>query len=284
MKIDSTYEAEDVALLTQHGKEKVIAPVLKNVLGCNVIHVSGYDTDKLGTFTRDITRRKTQKKTALKKARIGMKLSGLSLGIASEGSFGMDPLMGLYAINIETLVWVDKKQKLEVVALAKGRTNLDHMITSQWNELETFAKKVGFPEHYLVMRTDHEKSKVFQKGISDWDTLSIVFRKMLDSSKKGKIFVETDMRAHANPTRMKVIEECAHNLAKQLSSICVKCGAAGFWIINHEIGLPCSSCGRASSELLAYTYGCQRCSHKERVEYPEGKMKAYPGNCQWCNP
>ena len=56
----SSYAGRRIALLTQHGKERVVAPVLRRALGCNVELVSGYDTDRLGTFTRDIPREGTQ--------------------------------------------------------------------------------------------------------------------------------------------------------------------------------------------------------------------------------
>ena len=92
----SVYSGRGVALLTQHGKERMIAPVLESALGCRVERVTGYDTDQLGTFTRDVPRAGTQIEAARKKARIGMELSGLSLGLASEGSFGPDPMGGCF--------------------------------------------------------------------------------------------------------------------------------------------------------------------------------------------
>ena len=47
------YADRRIALLTQHGKERVIAPALEPGLGCTIEHVSGFDTDLLGTFTRE---------------------------------------------------------------------------------------------------------------------------------------------------------------------------------------------------------------------------------------
>ncbi len=76
------YRNQRVALLTQHGKEVVIAPVLVELLGCRIKKVNGFDTDLLGTFTRDIAREGSQLDAARKKARIGMKLSGLPIGSA----------------------------------------------------------------------------------------------------------------------------------------------------------------------------------------------------------
>lgn len=52
------YRGQRVALLTQHGKEKVLA------LGCRVELVTGYDTDLPGTFSRDIPHAGTQRNGA----------------------------------------------------------------------------------------------------------------------------------------------------------------------------------------------------------------------------
>ena len=90
-KIISCYYDQRVALLTQHGKELLVAPVLGTALGCQVERVTGYDTDLLGTFTRETPRAGSQIEAARKKARIGIQLSGLPLGLASEGAFGTDP-------------------------------------------------------------------------------------------------------------------------------------------------------------------------------------------------
>ena len=73
----SRYRGQTIALLTQHGKERVIAPALEPALGCHIQLVTGYDTDQLGTFTRDKPRPGSQLEAARRKVRIGMALSGL---------------------------------------------------------------------------------------------------------------------------------------------------------------------------------------------------------------
>ena len=64
----SSYYNQRVALLTKHAKEDVIALTLKKLLGCSVEKVDGFDTDLLGTFTRDIARDGNQLEAARKKA------------------------------------------------------------------------------------------------------------------------------------------------------------------------------------------------------------------------
>jgi hypothetical protein len=74
----SDYVGERIALLTQHGKVKVIGAALEPVLACVVERVSGFDTDLLGTFTRDTPRPGSQLEAVRRKARIGIDLSELS--------------------------------------------------------------------------------------------------------------------------------------------------------------------------------------------------------------
>jgi hypothetical protein len=150
------YRQQRIALLTQHGKETVIAPVLAERMGCRVEKVEGFDTDLLGTFTRDIAREGSQLDAARKKARIGMELSGLSIGLASEGSFGTDPLTGMLPWNRELLIWIDDRLGIEVVANSAGKTNFSHHVVESWEEAEDFARSAGFPEHHLVVRPEGE--------------------------------------------------------------------------------------------------------------------------------
>ena len=117
----AVYAGQRIALLTQHGKERVIAAALEPALGCHVTRVAGYDTDLLGTFTRDIPRAGTQIEAARKKARLGMELARLPLGLASEGSFGPHPMLGMFPWNVEFLIFIDDERGLEIVGVAQGK-------------------------------------------------------------------------------------------------------------------------------------------------------------------
>lgn len=279
----SLYRDRQVALLTQHGKEHVIGEVLDMALGCKVERVAGYDTDLLGTFSRDIPRAGTQIEAARKKARIGMELARLPLGLASEGSFGPDPFTGMFSWNVEVLVWIDNERGLEITAMAQGKTNLDNVLTTNWEEAEVFARKSGFPEHFLVVRPEGENDPRIRKGIDSWDDLQAAFTWAVDQSENRRVFIETDMRAHANPTRMNNIRVAAEELAKKLSSNCPACGAPGFWIVERIIGLPCNRCGKPTHETRAEVYGCCKCTHRVTLERTD-KAYADPGHCDSCNP
>jgi len=277
------YQGRRIALLTQHGKERVIAPVLDTALGCRVEQVSGFDTDTLGTFTRDIPRAGTQLEAARKKARVGMERSGLPLGLASEGAFGPDPMTGLFPWNVELLIFIDDERGIEVTGVAQGATNFSHLLTADWAAAAAFAKQAEFPVHHLVVRPESEDDPRIRKGIADWTTLETAFSAALAESANGQVFIETDVRAHANPTRMINIGLATENLAKKLCSLCPDCGTPGFWIVERVPGLPCADCGAPTRETRAEIHGCLKCAHRETREQAD-LQSADPGRCDYCNP
>jgi len=279
---DDLYGGQKVALLTKHAKERVLAPILDDALGCEVVLVDGYDTDLLGTFTRETPRAGTQVEAARKKAKIALELSALKVALASEGSFGPDPYAGMFAWNVECLVWIDTQNSLELVALAQGKSNLDHALLATWQECAAFAQKIGFPEHYLIIRPQENSSEI-RKGISEWSKLQEDFEWAQSLSKNGSVFIETDMRAFANPTRMQIIANAADELAKKLSSVCPLCNAVGYSITESLRGLKCRVCSNETQDIYADGYSCAQCGHKVTQER-ENSLGASPAHCDFCNP
>lgn len=280
---DAHYRGQRVALLTQHGKEKVLAPVLERALGCRVELVTGYDTDLLGTFSRDIPRAGTPLEAARKKARIGMAIAGLPLGLASEGCLGSDPFMGMFPWNLELLIFIDDERGLEVVGQAQGKANFAHQLVADWAAAEAFAKHMGFPEHQVVMRPESEDDPRIRKGISSWTELETAFAWALQQSTNDRVFLETDGRAHANPTRMENIRLAAEDLANKLCSLCPACSMPGFWIVERVPGLPCEDCGAPTRETRAEVHGCLKCTHRLSHEFTD-RSHASPSRCDYCNP
>jgi len=280
--IESVYCGQRVALLTQHGKQTPLSEVLGQCLGCRIEHVDRFDTDSLGTFTRDIARAGSQLEAARRKAQIGMELSGLSLGLASEGAFGPDPVTFMLPHNLELLVWIDARLGIEVVATASGATNFAHQIVTNWEDAERFALTVGFPHHYLIVRPDHQDHPEFRKGISAWEQLAQALDWALASSPGRQAFIETDMRAFANPTRMLNIHRAAEVLAEKLLSLCPVCAAPGFAVSGVVRGLPCEDCGQATAEVKADIQRCPRCDHQTSVA--RERQFASAGHCNYCNP
>ena len=236
------YAGRKVALLTQHGKEQVIAPVLEPGLGCVIEPVTGFDTDQLGTFTRETPRPGTQIDAARRKARKGMELSGLPVGMASEGSFGLDPITGLFLWNVELLVWIDDSLGVEVVGMAQGAARSGHLQTSDWGEVEAFAVREDFPQHQLVLRPQSQEDPRIYKAIANWDRLKSCFDECLTRSSNRQVFVETDLRAFANPSRMRHIEHAARDLLQRLQSCCPVCETLGYWVTERQPGVPLAAC------------------------------------------
>ena len=101
-------------------------------------------------------------------------------------------------------------------------------------------------------------------------------------ARTGKSFIETDMRAHRNPTRMRVIRRAAVNLIRRYRSLCPACDHPGFWVTDRPLGLPCSWCGGPTNAVRADISSCEGCGH--RVERPVAATTADPGLCNDCNP
>lgn len=277
------YAGRSVALLTQHGKERVIAPVLEPALACRVQRVDGYDTDRLGSFTRDIPRAGSQLDAARRKARIGMTMAGTPLGLASEGSFGPDPMLGLIPWNVELLVFLDDEWGIEVVGHAQGRSNHLHHLAADWAAAKVFARQAGFPDQHLVVRPDGANEPRHHKGIDTWDALESAFQWAQSQASGGQVFLETDLRAHANPARMERIRSAAADLVARMRSCCPSCGSPGFGLVERIAGLPCRDCGAPTRETRAEVHGCLRCAHRSTRERTDA-LTASPARCDYCNP
>lgn len=277
------YADRRIALLTQHGKERVIGPTLEPGLGCTIEHVSGFDTDLLGTFTRETARAGSQLYAARRKARKGMELSGLDAGLASEGSFGPDPFTGMVPWNVELIAWLDDRMGIEVVGMAQGPARSGHLLSDDWSAVEAFAQREGFPLHQLVLRPESEDDTRMHKGIADWDRLRHCFDACQAQASNRQVFVETDLRAFANPTRMHLIEQAAQDLLQRLQSSCPACNAPGYWVTERIPGLACSACGRPTASCLAEVWSCPRCEYQSRVSKATRAL-ANPRHCAYCNP
>ena len=161
--------------------------------------------------------------------------------------------------------------------------NFSHLLTNDWAAIVAFAKQARFPAHHLVVRPEGEDDPRMRKGIAAWAALEADFDWALAASANGQVFIETDVRAHANPTRMDNIRLATEDLVKKLCSLCPACGAPGFWIVERVAGLPCADCGTPTRETRAEILGCLKCAHRETRERAD-RQYADPGRCDYCNP
>jgi Zn ribbon nucleic-acid-binding protein len=277
----SAYRGRRVALLTQHHKERVLGPALAE-LGAAVEVVGGFDTDTLGTFTREIPRFGTQLEAARRKARVGMARSGLSVGLGSEGAFGPDPF-GILPWNVEVVVLVDDVHGVEVVGRAAGPALHEHDHVDSLAALERFAERVDFPAHGLVLRPDGPDGAPILKGLVDLEGLRAAWAEGVAASRGGRVFVEHDLRAHVHPSRMARIAEAAADLVARVGSACPACAAPGFWAVARVEGLECEACGLPTREARGERRGCVRCDHVEETLWSDAPP-ADPALCGFCNP
>ena len=276
------YENIKISLLTKHQKEKVIAPKFLKMFDAEIIHTDAFDTDELGTFTRDRARYGNQLDAARRKARIGMEITGLKYGIASEGSFTSDPFVGMLPWNHEIIIFIDDVLGIEIIGSSKSAAISSHSKIRNWKELAKFARLNKFPRHHLVLRPDDENHPVFQKGISNRIILEEAFNQAMKLSKTKKVYVEHDLRAHANPTRMKNIANATTDLIHKLKSLCPNCHTPGFQITKVKSGLPCAICDMETRETFEKIFTCNTCDY-EKSEFVK-KEKADPAKCDFCNP
>lgn len=277
------YEGKELVICTKHKKEEVMYKLLNDRLGAKIIVDNTFDTDKFGTFSREIKRKKSQIETARSKIKKYLKKSKASILVVSEGVFGSHS-DALIPWNTELVMLYDKNQKMEVYGYYESaETNFDHSLVNSYEEVLDFAKSVGFPQHHLIIRPDDSYSKKILKGIDSYEKLEKAYNDCLIKSKKGIVFIETDMRAYANPTRMKNIEKATSNLIDNLLSFCPCCNEPGFIVSEVIYGLPCSSCGLPSDFPLEYVHKCWKCGYKENRSNSK-QDKVNPMYCHYCNP
>lgn len=277
------FKNRKLLIATKHEKEKVLAPILEKELGVNCFVPENFDTDILGTFTGEIERKEDPIKTARNKCLMAMELNNYDLAIASEGSFGPHPSFYFAPVDDEMLVFVDRKNDLEIIARELStETNFNGEEIKTENQLHAFAKQVKFPSHGLIIRKTKDDFTKIVKGITDWEILNNTFENFI--STYGMAYVETDMRAMYNPTRMIVIERAAKKLAEKINSCCPKCTTPGFAIIKAIQGLRCMQCNFLTHSTLSYIYSCQKCAFTKEEMFPHNKTTEDPMYCDVCNP
>jgi hypothetical protein len=277
------FRGRTLLIVTKHEKEKVIAPILVKELGVNCVVTKNFDTDILGTFTGEFERIDDPIITARKKCLLAMELNNCDLAVANEGSFGPHPTVFFVPADDELTLLIDKRNNLEIVARELStETNFNGTEIKTEAELMEFAKNAKFPSHGLIIRKTNNELKEIVKGITNKKHLKSTFNFFI--SNYGMCFIETDMRAMYNPTRLKVIEKSTKKLADRINKLCPACKTPGFGITEAIQGLPCQVCNFPTKSILSYSYSCQKCSFIQNEKYPDGKNTEDPMWCDLCNP
>ncbi len=281
MHDNSLFAGRTIAIATMHQKETVIAPLLIKKLETLCV-VPEINTDTLGTFSGEIDRLGTPLETARKKCEMAMEVMACDLAIASEGSFGVHPLLPFAHANDEIVMLLDRKNNLEIVGRElTTATNFQGATIKSLEEAEAFATQALFPSHGLILRKKEHTSPIV-KGLVD----PIKFEKMVGEllERNAEVWIETDMRAMHNPTRMLAIEKATRQLIQKLESTCPSCESPGFWVSEACAGLPCEQCYLPTKSTLEHIYKCPKCLYSERKSFPNSKRFEDPMYCDFCNP
>lgn len=274
-----------MALATQHGKGDAVARPLEVHLGASV-HVAAVDTDQLGTFTGERERPGPAATVCEQKARLGMAALALPYGLASEGSFGPHPAAPFASGGVELLTFVDDVRGLVVTEQSLTfDTNFSHRVVTRAAELDEWLGAARFPSHALIVRAAEAPSSTpIVKGIRDRGELTAAVDAAVRASPVGRAQVETDMRAHCNPTRMAHIAQLAEQLARRLATPCPECGAPAWGVTSVERGLPCAWCDTPTERARGEWMGSPACAHRAFRPRTDGRSHADPGECLRCNP
>lgn len=277
------FEGRRLLIATKHEKEKAIAPILEKALGVHCFLAEHLDTDMFGTFSGEIDRVHDPLTTVKIKCTLAMELVGADLAVASEGSFGPHPTLHFIPADDEIIYFKDNKNGLEVISREISTdTNFKSQEIFHRDQLDNFLESVGFPDHAVIIKDRQNNFKDLVKGIRDKSHLIHEFERFI--SLYGRVFIETDMRAMFNPTRMRVIQKATHKLVQKLQSLCPQCKMPGFDVVQILAGLPCAECQSPTRSALSYIYQCSSCGFESETIYPQKKTTEDPMYCDWCNP
>ncbi len=287
--IMSLFENKKALIITKHGKQKVIAPPLERHLHLPS-SVFEIDTDKLGTFSKEIPRTMSPRDCAKAKCKIAYDtfehISKQSFCfISSEGSFGSHPDYPMLRCNTEILYFWDPTHDFELfIQDTTLSTNLDHGVFDNLDDFLKVTQSWQFPSHSVILEPHKPKEECFFKGIHDHQTLLSAFEKAQNGSLDGRVFIQTDMRADQNPTRMAFIGELAEKMALRLSQNCPACQSPGWGSLSFNGQLPCQVCFLETSLSAYETLSCERCGYSLSKPRSDGLIKADPSYCYSCNP
>ncbi|SHJ39612.1 hypothetical protein SAMN02745146_3024 [Hymenobacter daecheongensis DSM 21074] len=270
-------------IATKHAKERVMAPLLEPALGVQCFTDPAFDTDAFGTFTAEVARAGDPLTTVRQKCLRALEANHCDLGVASEGSFGPHPASPFVRADEEWVLLLDRKHNLEItVREISLNTNFNGQTVASEEALWAFADAALFPSHGLILRRAADDPTGIIKGITTSEQLRRAFQKIYGES--GSAYVETDMRALYNPTRMAVIEKATAALVAKAQSCCPQCAMPGFGITAARRGLACGLCGSPTRSVRSYEYACQHCGFAKEELYPHAKTKEDPMYCDFCNP
>lgn len=287
MPTTTSYKKISIALGSKHEKHRWLQPACHKILEGTIVPTGdAFDTDELGTFSGEIERQGTQQETAFQKALSAIRLLNLPCGLGNEGSFGPHPLISLLACSLETLVFYDAERSFKIIENYRTlKTNYAHITSLRHQDNSSFFTQVRFPSHALILRPNvWENKSILFKGIQCYESFKKALNICCDHSADQQAFIQTDMRAHFNPTRQQQILKVGIRLFRRLSRFCPCCSAPGWGFTGVKRGKPCSACDYPTDLPTHDFWTCNICSYQEEKLRWSPAPFADPAVCPLCNP
>jgi hypothetical protein len=283
ISLSDYFSGKQAVLATMHGKQQVIAPLFGEI-GLQVMVSEQINTDLFGTFSGEIERQASQLETLRRKAAKCLEIHPQhSLAIASEGAFHPHPASPFCVIHTEMVILKDGISGLEVIG---SRVTMDFQVLckmiNEREELDKFLNEISFPEYGVILKSQSGSRWQVAKDFQTRDEVMRAFETL--HTETENITVESDLRAHRNPRRMKIIGEATSDLIAKLQSRCPHCDFPGYSVTAVARGLPCEACGAPTRGVLKEIFTCACCHGTEEKFFPQGKEYAPAGTCDDCNP
>lgn len=212
-------EGKTVVVATKHGKERLVAEVLSHELGIRVETARDLDTDTFGTFTGEVSRKGSQLDAAMQKAVAARGRTPADFYVATEGSFDSDPRMLGLPIHREVVYWHDPSGDDVIVTRETPKTNAARIRLGSMDDLHRAMRKLGFPEHGIILRKSRPlRADVLFKDARDTTELEEQFLRARSAFPWVRVYAESDLRSHKNPTRQEVIRDALRELAAIIRS------------------------------------------------------------------
>lgn len=279
------YTGQRIGLATMHEKERALGPAFRRVLGAEIV-VPAIDTDTLGTFSGEVPRPDALVETALLKAEMLFEaVPDLDCAVASEGSYGPIDRVPLVPCGVELLAFVDRRRGIRMVeTFPTHRTSwrLQRFAAGDPDRLLAL-KGMGFPRFGVFVVCSSDMSRPI-KGLSTVDEVIAAMDREAGRSDDGLAVLYSDMRAHMNPLRMKVLRAAGWKLARRLERLCPSCRAPGWGVIGSRRGLPCETCGEPTHWIDCEIEGCNVCGHAVALPRKDGHRTASRLSCRACRP
>jgi len=277
------FAGQEVIFATKHEKEKILSPLLR-AIELSIVSAE-IDSDLLGTFSGEVERKGSIRETLRGKIDLARKtFPNERLLLASEGSFGPHPFLGFVQSDLESLLLYDSHSDAEIyVDSISTKVVHDERELGPRDDFRSYLKQIKFPSHAVIVRPSDSFTPVF-KGLHNEHKVAQAMIDCFSASKTGRVILATDLRAHHNPTRQKIIYEAGKKLLEALRSFCPECRYPGFAITKGIPGLPCQECGEPSRLSKEVLLQCPSCKFEKLNPRPDGVKSVGPSQCGHCNP